>query len=81
MDKNEILKKAVETAAIGFSEKLARHANLAIIQCSALEAGIVVLCKGLIDNGLVDTEELFDFLIARSYRPYDEIQDEWWKKK
>lgn len=79
MDKNEILKKAVETAAKGYSEKLARNANLPRIQCPSLEAGIVTLCRGLIDNGLVDTEELFDFLIERSYRSYDQIYDEWWK--
>lgn len=79
MDKNEILKKAVETAAIGYSEKLARHAGLHRIQCPSLEAGIVTLCRDLIDNGLVDTDKLFDFLIERSYRPYDQICDEWWK--
>lgn len=79
MDKNEILKKAVDTAAIGYSEKLARRANLPRIQCPSLEAGIVTLCRGLIDYGLVDTEKLFDFLIERSHRPYDQIRDEWWK--
>lgn len=79
MDKNEILKKAVETAAIGYGEKLARHVGLPRIQCPSLEAGIVTLCRGLIDNGLVDTDKLFDFLIERSYRPYDQICDEWWK--
>lgn len=79
MNKNEIMRKAVETAAIGYSEKLARNTNLAKIQCPPLEAGIITLCRDLIDNGLVDTEELFDFLIERSYRPYDQIYDEWWK--
>lgn len=79
MDKNEIFKKAVETAAIGYSEKLAILANLPRIQCPSLEAGIVTLCRDLVDNGLVDTEKLFDFLIERSYRQYDQICDEWWK--
>lgn len=79
MDKNEIMRKAVETAAIGYSENLARHAGLPRIQCPSLEAGVITLCRDLVGNGLVDAEKLFDFLIEKSYRPYDQIYDEWWK--
>lgn len=68
---------AIDKAASGYAEKITRESGrLSRIQCPAIDYGVRMLACDLVNNGLVDPDEMYEFLDSRRYR--DNTPDMWW---
>ena len=77
--KLDIYLTAINKAATGFAEYIARENELKIINCPGFDFGVRMLAKELVEDNIIDAEKLFNYLKNKSYRKYDNIIIEWWK--
>ena len=70
---------AINKAATGFAERIARNNSLKVLNCPGVDFGVRMLAKELLDDNIIDAEKLFNYLKRKSYRKYDDIVSEWWR--
>lgn len=75
----DIYLTAVNKAATGYAERVARENSVKVLHCPGIDFGVRVLAKALVDDNIIDAEKLFEYLKRKSYRNYDNIILEWWK--
>jgi hypothetical protein len=79
INNSDIYNTAINRAAIGFAEHIAREQNLSRIHCPGVDFGVRMLAKKLVEDNIIDAVKLFNYLKKESYRSYDDIIVEWWK--
>ena len=68
---------AIDKAASGYAEKIARESGvIRKIQCPALDYAVRKMAIDLINAGVVDADAMYEFLDERQYRNY--TPDMWW---
>ena len=75
----DIYLTAINKAAIGVAERIAREQEVKVLNCPGIDFGVRMLAKKLVEDNIIDVKKLFNYLKKKSYRNYDNIISEWWK--
>ena len=69
---------ALDNAASGYAEKMARERGLIKIAAPSVDYVVRHMATELVNAGLVSFDEMYDFLDERRYR--DNTPDMWWER-
>lgn len=72
----KIMNIALDKAASGYAEKIARENGLIRISCPSVDYAVRHMVFELVNAGLINFDEMYDFLDKRQYR--DKTPDIWW---
>lgn len=77
--KIDVYKVAIEKAAYGVAERIAREINVERQHCPGIDYGVRKLARMLVQDNIISCEDLFKYLAGHTYNGYDKSNQEWWK--
>lgn len=77
MNNSRLMSIAIDNAASGYAEKIAREKGLLKLACPSVDYAIRHMSVELVNAGLVDADKMFEFLDERRYREV-KTPDIWW---
>lgn len=76
MDNTRAMSVALDNAASGYAERVARDKGLMKIACPSVDYVVRHMAFELVNAGLIDADDMYNFLDERRYR--DRTPEVWW---